>query len=110
MPVMSLLAHTSGTFAIGGELPVHRLGFGATNVAERGAIGMGRLLGSSSAIAAVAARHGATEAQVAFAWLLHRSPIIVPIPGTGSLAHLRENVGAAAIELSEDDLAMLHGA
>ena len=98
------------------------------NVAERGAddvlarceadgigflpwapIGMGRVLGASGALAAVAARHGATEAQVAFAWLLRRSPVILPIPGTGSLAHLRENVGAASVELSDDDLAMLHG-
>lgn len=44
---------------------------------------------------------------IAFAWLLHRSPVMLPIPGTGSLAHLRENVGAAAIELSEDDLPSL---
>ena len=96
MAAMTLLAHISGTFAIGGELPVHRLG-------------LDRVLGSSGALAAVAARHGATEAQVAFAWLLHRSPVMLPIPGTGSLAHLRENVGTASIELSEDDLAGLRG-
>jgi pyridoxine 4-dehydrogenase len=70
-------------------------------------IGMGRLLGGSSALARVARGHGATEAQIAFAWLLHRSPIMLPIPGTGSLAHLRENVTAASIELSEGDLAAL---
>lgn len=70
-------------------------------------IGMGRLLGGSSALARVARERGATEAQIAFAWLLHRSPVVLPIPGTGSLAHLRENVGAAAIELSEADLASL---
>jgi pyridoxine 4-dehydrogenase len=67
-------------------------------------IGMGALLGSSGALRRVASEHGATEAQVAFAWLLQRSPVILPIPGTGALAHLRENVGAARIELSEDDL------
>ena len=67
-------------------------------------IGMGGLLGSSPALAAVAARHRATQAQVALAWLLWRSPVMLPIPGTGTLEHLRENVKAALIELSEDDL------
>ena len=57
--------------------------------------------------ATIAARHGATEAQIGLAWLLHRSPVILPIPGTGSLEHLRENVEAAGIELSESDLAGL---
>jgi pyridoxine 4-dehydrogenase len=68
---------------------------------------MGDLLGLSGALASAASRHGATEAQVALAWLLARSPAILPIPGTGSLEHLRENVGAASIELSADDLATL---
>jgi aryl-alcohol dehydrogenase-like predicted oxidoreductase len=62
---------------------------------------------SSVALAAVAARHGATPAQIALAWLLWRSPVMLPIPGTGSPAHLRENVDAARIELSGDDLAAL---
>ncbi|MGR6920133.1 oxidoreductase [[Actinomadura] parvosata] len=56
---------------------------------------------------AVAARHGATVPQVALAWLLARSPNILLIPGTGSLSHLEENVAAAALKLSEDDLAGL---
>ncbi|NJP94947.1 oxidoreductase [Nonomuraea sp. FMUSA5-5] len=56
---------------------------------------------------AVAARHGATVPQVALAWLLARSPNILLIPGTGSLSHLEENVAAAALKLSEDDLAEL---
>jgi pyridoxine 4-dehydrogenase len=56
---------------------------------------------------AVAARHGASVAQVAIAWLLARSPNILPIPGTGSLAHLAENVAAGALRLSADDLADL---
>jgi pyridoxine 4-dehydrogenase len=72
-------------------------------------IGMGGLLGASGALARVAARHGATNAQIALAWLLHRSPVVLPIPGTGSLEHLRENIGAALIELSEDDLLELGG-
>jgi aryl-alcohol dehydrogenase-like predicted oxidoreductase len=47
--------------------------------------------------------HGATAAQVALAWLLHRSPAILPIPGTGSVAHLEENVAAAGLRLSDDE-------
>ena len=48
-----------------------------------------------------------TQAQIALAWLLDRSPVVLPIPGTGSLEHLRENVGAAPIELSDHDLLAL---
>jgi pyridoxine 4-dehydrogenase len=70
---------------------------------------MGGLLGSSGALTAVAARHGATQAQVALAWLLRRSPVMVPIPGTGSLEHVRENARAALVELSENDLLALEG-
>ncbi|MFI7637997.1 aldo/keto reductase [Nonomuraea sp. NPDC049400] len=55
----------------------------------------------------VARRHGAGAGQVALAWLLHHSPVILPTPGTGSLAHLEENLDAAAIELTPDDLADL---
>jgi pyridoxine 4-dehydrogenase len=73
-------------------------------------IAMGGLLGSSGALASVAARHAATEARIALAWLLHRSPVVVPIPGTGSLEHLRENTDAALIELSENDLLALERA
>lgn len=62
---------------------------------------------SSDALSAVAARHGATPAQIALAWLLKRSPAMLPIPGTGSPAHMRENIDAALIELSEDDMAAL---
>jgi pyridoxine 4-dehydrogenase len=70
-------------------------------------IAMGELLGSSSALAGVAARHGASQAQIALAWLLDRSPVVLPIPGTGSLQHLRDNLDAARIELSRDDLLAL---
>jgi aryl-alcohol dehydrogenase-like predicted oxidoreductase len=56
---------------------------------------------------AVAARHGATVPQVALAWLLARSPNVLPIPGTGSLAHLAENVAAADLRLTDEDLASL---
>jgi pyridoxine 4-dehydrogenase len=55
----------------------------------------------------VASRIGATPAQVALAWLLARSPVMLPIPGTGSLAHLEENVKAAELTLSAVDLTAL---
>lgn len=55
----------------------------------------------------IAERHGATPAQVALAWLLARAPIMLPIPGTASLDHLEENVGAAALALSEDEIERL---
>ncbi|MEV4012614.1 oxidoreductase [Nonomuraea angiospora] len=56
---------------------------------------------------AVAARHGASVPQVALAWLLARSPNILAIPGTGSLAHLEENIAAGELRLSREDLAEL---
>jgi aryl-alcohol dehydrogenase-like predicted oxidoreductase len=63
--------------------------------------------GDVSALASAAARHGVTPSQLALAWLLHRSPVMVPIPGTSSVAHLEENLAAAAIELGPDDIAAL---
>ncbi|MEU4440463.1 aldo/keto reductase family oxidoreductase [Micromonospora chalcea] len=61
----------------------------------------------SSALSAVAARLGATPMGVALAWLLRRSPNILLIPGTKSVAHLRENVAGAGLALSGEDLAEL---
>ncbi|MEV5890539.1 aldo/keto reductase [Nonomuraea fuscirosea] len=55
----------------------------------------------------VARRHGASAGQVALAWLLHVSPVTLPTPGTGSLAHLEENLDAARLELTPDDLSAL---
>jgi aryl-alcohol dehydrogenase-like predicted oxidoreductase len=55
------------------------------------------------AIAEVAARHQATPAQVALAWLLARTPVMLPIPGTSSLAHLEENLQAARLRLTAAD-------
>lgn len=63
----------------------------------------------SDALNGVAARLGAKPMQVALAWLLQRSPNILLIPGTSSLAHLRENLAAAEIELPADALAELNG-
>ena len=61
----------------------------------------------SSTLSAVAHRLGATPMQVALAWLLHRSPNILLIPGTSSVAHLRENLAAAELTLSPETLAEL---
>ena len=61
-------------------------------------------------VADIADDHEATPGQVALAWLLQRSPVVLPIPGTGSVSHLEENVAAASIELSADDVARLDAA
>ncbi len=55
----------------------------------------------------IAGRHGATTVQVALAWLLRRSPVILPIPGTGSVAHLEENVASAGLRLSDEEFEVL---
>ncbi|GIH93857.1 aldo/keto reductase family oxidoreductase [Planobispora siamensis] len=61
----------------------------------------------SSALSSIAARLESTPMSVALAWLLHRSPNILLIPGTSSLAHLRENITGARLSLSDEDLAEL---
>ena len=66
-----------------------------------------KALAEVPAIASVAAKHGATPSQVALAWLLERSPRILLIPGTSSVAHLEENVAAADVALDDEDLEML---
>ena len=63
----------------------------------------------SSTLSTVANRLGATPMQVALAWLLHRSPNILLIPGTSSIAHLRENLAAGQLTLSPETLAELDG-
>jgi len=60
-----------------------------------------------AALDAVARKHKASVGQIALAWLLKRSPVMLPIPGTGKVAHLEENVGAAEIKLSDDEFATL---
>jgi pyridoxine 4-dehydrogenase len=69
-------------------------------------LGAGRMLASEK-VKRVAARLGATPSQVALAWLLAHSPVMLPIPGTNSVAHAEENAGAASIRLLESDLAEL---
>lgn len=61
----------------------------------------GQLTRSGSILAALAHKYGATPSQVALAWILKRSPVMLPIPGTSQLAHLKENVAAAGIKLSD---------
>ena len=67
----------------------------------------GALAREGSALDEIARRRKATPGQIALAWLLKRSPVMLPIPGTGKVAHLEENVGAAAIKLSGEEFATL---
>jgi aryl-alcohol dehydrogenase-like predicted oxidoreductase len=67
----------------------------------------GDLAQPGGALDAIARRHRATASQIALAWTLKRSPAMLPIPGTSKVAHLEENVGAAAIELSQEDFRAL---
>jgi aryl-alcohol dehydrogenase-like predicted oxidoreductase len=126
-----------GTFAIGGDLTVDRIGFGAMRLARNGMgdtvtrdpetaravlrraaaaqiafvpfgpLGSGRGSGRDENYAAVARRHGATIAQVALAHVLALSPSMLAIPGTGSLAHLEENIAARSLALTPDDITAL---
>lgn len=64
-------------------------------------VGAGKLTQPGGALAQAAKANNVTPAQLALAWLLHRSPVMIPIPGTSSVAHLEENVAAASVKLSE---------
>jgi pyridoxine 4-dehydrogenase len=66
-------------------------------------------LGNDAALETVAKAHGATTSQIALAWLLARSPVMLPIPGTSKVAHLVENVAAAGIRLTDKEFAALDG-
>lgn len=70
-------------------------------------IAVGRLARTGGRLATAAAGRGATPGQLALAWLLHRSPVMLPIPGTSSVAHLEENIAAAGIQLSDAEVADL---
>jgi len=61
-------------------------------------------LAKDSSLARIAARHHAQPSQIALAWLLKRSPVMLPIPGTSKVKHLEENCAAAKVELSEDEV------
>lgn len=69
----------------------------------------GRLAGPGSALARIAQSHHAKPSQIALAWLLQRSPVMLPIPGTSSIAHFEENLGALSIRLSAGELQTLAG-
>jgi len=68
----------------------------------------GRKQTESAQLLTVARRHGATPAQVRLAWTLHQAPNVLAIPGTGNVGHLEENVAAAALSLTADDLVLLN--
>jgi aryl-alcohol dehydrogenase-like predicted oxidoreductase len=63
-----------------------------------------KLIQPGGVVARIAKAHGATEGQVALAWLLQRSPVMLPIPGTLQTAHLEENVAAAGLSLKPEEL------
>ena len=66
-------------------------------------LAVGSLADDGGPLDELAGRHGATAGQVALAWLLSRSPVMLPIPGTSSVEHLEENVAAAQLELNADE-------
>jgi aryl-alcohol dehydrogenase-like predicted oxidoreductase len=70
-------------------------------------LGAGDLGGREEVLEEIAETHDASRQGVALAWLLHRSPVTLPIPGTSSVEHLEENVAASGIELSEEEMARL---
>jgi aryl-alcohol dehydrogenase-like predicted oxidoreductase len=63
----------------------------------------GRLASPNSLLGPIAQSHGATPSQISLAWLLQRSPVMLPIPGTSSIAHLEQNLAAASIRLTSDE-------
>ncbi|MGI4855108.1 MAG: aldo/keto reductase [Janthinobacterium lividum] len=73
-------------------------------------VAAGKLAKEGGPLDSAAKQHGATVAQLSLAWLLHRSPVMLPIPGTSSIAHLEENMKAADLELSNSEWADLEAA
>lgn len=69
----------------------------------------GELTKRGSVLDEIAHGHNATPSQIALAWMLHRSPVILPIPGTSKVKHLEENVAAGDIVLTDDEFALLNG-
>ena len=67
----------------------------------------GRLTAPNSRLVRIAQSHGARPSQIALAWLLHRSPAMLPIPGTSTIVHLEENLASASIGLSSDEFQVL---
>lgn len=73
-------------------------------------VAAGKLAQPGGKLDEVSKRHGATVAQLSVAWLLHRSPVMLPIPGTSSVAHLEENLKAAEITLSDAEMSEIEAA
>jgi aryl-alcohol dehydrogenase-like predicted oxidoreductase len=73
-------------------------------------VAAGKLAAPGGKLDEIAKKHDATVSQLSLAWLLHRSPVMLPIPGTSSIAHLEENLKAADVVLSEDEMAELEKA
>ena len=73
-------------------------------------VSAGELARPGGPVDAIARRLGATPAQVALAWVLQASPVMLPIPGTGSVEHLEDNLGAATLTLPADAVAELDAA
>jgi pyridoxine 4-dehydrogenase len=69
----------------------------------------GKLAKPGGVVDEIAKAHDATAGQVALAWLLAKSPVMLPIPGTGSVAHLEENIAAVDLKLTDEELATLDG-
>jgi pyridoxine 4-dehydrogenase len=70
-------------------------------------LGAGNVTKQQPRLAAIAERHGVSPSQIALAWLLQRSPVTLPIPGTSSIAHLEENWNARRIALTPDEIAAI---
>jgi aryl-alcohol dehydrogenase-like predicted oxidoreductase len=70
-------------------------------------LAVGKLAEGNGPVAEIARRKGAQPSQVALAWLLRRSPVMLPIPGTSKVKHLEENVAGVGVELSDEEFAML---
>jgi pyridoxine 4-dehydrogenase len=73
-------------------------------------VAAGKLAAPGGKLDEIAKKHDATVSQLSLAWLLHRSPVMLPIPGTSSVEHLEENLKAADVVLSESEMAELEAA
>jgi len=73
-------------------------------------VAAGKMADTGGKMDEMAKKHGATVSQLSLAWLLHRSPVMLPIPGTSSIEHLEENLKAADVVLSEEEMAELEKA
>jgi pyridoxine 4-dehydrogenase len=73
-------------------------------------VAAGKLAQPGGKLAEISKRHGATVSQLSIAWLLHRSPVMLPIPGTSSVAHLEENMKAADVSLSDAEMKEIEAA